>query len=619
MKPRRFALIGMPWFWAYLPSIQLAIVKDVLGQCNVQSDVFEFYADMTDLTGIHLYKGIANNSGYIGELLFTQFYYDDFDQQYNSDRPDLGFSTKEVQDDIFLFATPVIERFLDQCFAEADWGQYDCVCFSLTASQTAASMALAKRIRAAFPDVTIIFGGSSCAGEMGHAILEMCAEVDIAVHAEAEAVLPQLIEALSGERAMTDVPGISWRDGDTLRSNRKASLHALSRTRGTLDFDSYFRRVANNKVLTENGIWIPFESSRGCWYGEKAQCTFCGLNEIIKYRERGSAGLLSELEYYEEKYGAKNFFAVDLIMPLSFFKDFLPSVEASGRKWTIFYEIKSNMKRREIELLASSGVRWIQPGIESLDDDILKIMRKGVTAAHNIQTLRLAREQGVTASWNLITGFPREKAASYFAMAEMFPRLHHLEAPVGLGDFEVHRFSPFFENPEAMGIRVKGAYPTYRSVYPVDCELLDRLVYRFDYELLDEPDPDLLASKKAIHKAVDDWRKARTRGADFHVEFHADGTADMTDTRRGEEPLVRHLGVHQAALLRFLDEMRAANRIADVFAAYDRDAFAGLGGSSGLERQLAEWDKAHVILTTSGYVQALPKVRVTAPRILVDA
>ena len=209
---------------------------------------------------------------------------------------------------------------------------------------------------------------------------------------------------------------------------------------------------------------------------------------------------MQELEHYQDRYGVKNFFAVDLIMPRSFFNKFLPDVDKADKGWTIFYEIKSNMRRPEIEQLASAGVRWIQPGIESLSDNILTIMRKGVTAAHNIQTLRLAKEQGVTASWNLITGFPREKAENYLEMVPLIPKLFHLDPPVGLGDFEVHRFSPYFENPEEMGVALRGAYPIYDSVYPVDRSILDKLVYRYQYELIDPPDPRLNESRGLIHR-----------------------------------------------------------------------------------------------------------------------
>lgn len=603
----RYALLSMPWFWAYLPSIQLAIVKDVLTGLDIESDVFEFYTDLTEATGIHLYKAIANDSGYTGELLFSQFYFEDFDQQYNRQRVDLGFATKAIQDDVFVFLTPVIEKFLDDCMAEVDWQRYDAICFSLTASQTAASMAMAKRIKAKFPDLPIIFGGSSCAGEMGEAILQLCPQVDFAVHGEAEVILPKLVAALNGESDYAEVSGISWRRGGTIVTNERAKLHALSRKRHHLDFDSYFHRVSDNKLLTAHGVWIPFESSRGCWYGEKAQCTFCGLNEIIQYRERGDNGLMTELEHYQDKYGVKNFFAVDLIMPRSFFSRFLPDVEKAEKGWTIFYEIKSNMRRTEIEQLAGAGVRWIQPGIESLSDNILTIMRKGVTAAHNIQTLRLAKEQGVTASWNLITGFPREKAEDYLEMVPLIPKLFHLDPPVGLGDFEVHRFSPYFQDPEKMGVALRGAYPIYDSVYPVDRSILDKLVYRYQYDLIDPPDPRLNESRAKIHKSVAEWRLASERHAEFSIEFLSDGTALLRDSRFTKDLRETLLTSEQAAFLKFLDEMRVTNRVRHAFQQHDPNAFRKIEGGIGVDHQLARWAEESIILVLSGYIQALPK------------
>ncbi len=92
-------------------------------------------------------------------------------------------------------------------------------------------------------------------------------------------------------------------------------------------------------------VWIPFESSRGCWYGAKSQCTFCGLHEIMQFRERTRPiQLLSELNFTHwqpERYGEKHFFAVDLIMPRSYFKQLLPQLESMNSGWQIFYEVKA--------------------------------------------------------------------------------------------------------------------------------------------------------------------------------------------------------------------------------------------------------------------------------------
>jgi len=602
----RYALVSMPWFWAYLPSIQLAIVAEVLARSGIRSDTFEFYADFADATGINLYKAIANGSAATGELLFSQFYFDDHGQQHRSGRPNLGLGPDEIEDAVFDFLSPVVEDYLDRWYDEVDWARYSTICFSLTATQTAASMAMAKRIKTHHPGLRIVFGGSSCAGEMGRATARVCPEVDVVVHGEAESTLPELVEAFAGRRDLAAVPGISWRNGAEVITNARAPLHRLDRSRGPLRFDGYFKRAARNKVLRAHGIWVPFESSRGCWYGEKSQCTFCGLNEIIQYRERGSGGLFEELEVYEREYGAKQFFAVDLIMPRSFFENFLPTIAEAKKDWTIFYEIKSNMNRSEIERLAAGKVGWIQPGIESLDDDILRLMRKGVSAAHNIQTLKWTRELSIISSWNLITGFPGEQASSYFEMAEDFPKLHHLAPPNGVGDFEVHRFSPYFEAPARHGIELLGAAPNYRAVYPIPQPDLDDLVYRHGYRLIEPPDPALEDGRKAMLTAVMAWRAAAMRGAAFTMKAKAGGVIELFDSRtdpRGSRIL---LAGALARLLLFLDGMKPETRLADLFRADDPEAFAELGGAEGIARTVQAWVEGGILIRKSGFILALP-------------
>ncbi|MGF6313267.1 MULTISPECIES: radical SAM protein [unclassified Bradyrhizobium] len=79
----------------------------------------------------------------------------------------------------------------------------------------------------------------------------------------------------------------------------------------------------------------------------------------------------------------------------------------------IFFEVKANLKRQEVERLAAAGVRWIQLDIESLDTRILKLMRKATTSVHHILLLKWCRQQGVQVSWSLLWGFPGEHDALY--------------------------------------------------------------------------------------------------------------------------------------------------------------------------------------------------------------
>ena len=80
----------------------------------------------------------------------------------------------------------------------------------------------------------------------------------------------------------------------------------------------------------------------------------------------------------------------------------------------------------------------MQPGIESLIDDVLKLMRKGVSALHNVQLLKWCKEIGVKPHWNVLWGFPGEPAAEYERLARVVPWLRHLPPPRGFGPIRLN-------------------------------------------------------------------------------------------------------------------------------------------------------------------------------------
>lgn len=613
-RPLRAALIGMPWFWAHMPSIQLAIVKDLLSSSGVESDVYEFYADFADRFGFELYGKLANTGTYLAERLFSQYYFDELRSEPLADIPSLAFDKPEIEKHILRFGTPVVEQFLLDCLAETDWAGYDIVCFTLTAQQIGASIAFARLLKQHHPSLTIVIGGAGCAGPMGRALLEMCREFDIAVHGEAETTVPALVDALRGDAGLAEVAGISWREsGGDVRTNDGTPMHTFARSRGPLDFTSYFDRIQNLPDLRSVPSWVPFESSRGCWYGEKSQCTFCGLNEIIKFRQRPTDGIFFELERYEAAYGKVNFFSVDLIMPRTFLGDFLPRVTESGKDWKIFYEVKSNMRRPEVTSLAAAGVDWIQPGIESLSDHVLKLMKKGVSAAQNIQCLRLAKEKKIAVSWNIISNFPKETPEDYLEMAKILKHLYHFDPPSGVAPFEVHRFSPFHSAPAEHGIRLGGPHHRYRSVFPVSDKVLEGIVYRFEYDLIEPADARLVDARRAVAELVAGWKRASDRECFFQVEYLADGSALLRDSRASQEAVESSLFPHEARLLAFLDEARPRVRLVKLFAMAEPEAFARFGGEGEVEAQLDRWHEQGVVLQLSGTVQCLATRFVSEP------
>jgi hypothetical protein len=134
------------------------------------------------------------------------------------------------------------------------------------------------------------------------------------------------------------------------------------------------------------------------------------------------------------------------------------------------------LKRAQVRALAEGGVHWIQPGIESLDDRVLKLLGKGSSALLNLQVLKWSPEYAIHPSWNFLAGVPGDEDAWYDEIARWLPWVFHLNPPSGVPRIRFDRFSPYHSRPEEYGLRLEPS-GVYRCVYPLPHESLSRLAY----------------------------------------------------------------------------------------------------------------------------------------------
>lgn len=168
---------------------------------------------------------------------------------------------------------------------------------------------------------------------------------------------------------------------------------------------------------------------------------------------------------------------------MNYFKTLIPKLEQCSEKYSIFYETKSNLEEHHIKALSSAGIKWIQPGIESLHDAILKKIDKGNTALGNVLLLKTALEYGIRLSWNLLFGVPGERDEWYEEMASWLPLISHLQPPSSMVRIRYDRFSPYHMDPSRFGISSISPNKAYSAVYPLKEHELRDLAYFFeDYE-----------------------------------------------------------------------------------------------------------------------------------------
>jgi ribosomal peptide maturation radical SAM protein 1 len=312
-------------------------------------------------------------------------------------------------------------------------------------------------------------------------------------------------------------------------------------------------------------VHLPFEGSRGCWWGEKSKCMFCGLNgHSTNYRARPGSQVLSTIVSQSEKYGCFTLLAADNALCAGHFDDLIPALVAHRKKrpLRLFCELKVNLSRKKVAALADAGFLSLKPGIESLCTRHLRLMRKGTRRIQNIYFLKLCREYGITPFWHHMVGIPGEQPDDYARLEKLIPLIVHLQPPrTGtVLEIQLHRFSAYFDNPKwTRDIRPKS---WYYFQFPADRIDLKRVAYVFDVQWW-----DTLSSSayQGFKEGIEQWFRAWSRDGIQPCLLMKPNTGEdgleIRDTRFNGESAVLNLSGLQATVYRLLRDPCSIKKI----------------------------------------------------------
>ena len=429
----------------------------------------------------------------------------------------------------------IAESFIDSCAAAIENINPKVLGFSSTFQQNLASLALAKQIKARKPDIFIAFGGANCEGEMGRGLFSSFPFLDAVVSGPGEVVFPALVSDILANKTPQARPGVSLRTATepplviNTASHWVAPEFSSMDQLPTPDYTHYFEAVSRSPFSSEITSIVTVELSRGCWWGAKHHCTFCGLNgQTMAFREKSEERVLAELDEIGNRHPGLSIQVVDNIMPPRFFETVIPRLAARIPKLALFYEVKANLKKDQVRLLADAGVTNIQPGIESLNTAILNLMNKGVSAAQNIQLLKWCKQYDVTPSWNMLWGFPEEQQHHFDSIERIVPLLHHLLPPVGFGHVRMDRFSPLYENARISNPSSIVPLVSYTHLYPgLTFSQLQKIAYYFS-EPIDGSHAQVW-DYSALERRLHEWKSVHRRS--FLTYFKSGDRVVILDTR----------------------------------------------------------------------------------------
>jgi ribosomal peptide maturation radical SAM protein 1 len=549
-------LVSMPFGPIERPSLGLGLLQAAAHRAGFGCETRYLGFDLAERIGLGTYQWVSHSLPYdafAGEWLFAA--------ALNGTDPagDQAFE-QEVLRHSWQIDEPSIERlrllrqecttFIDECADRVDWAAYDVVGFTSTFHQNIAALAMAAEVKRRAPSVTIVAGGANWEGEMGAALLDHYPQVDFACSGEADRSFPALLSALADGADPADVPGVlvagmpvGQAAGDPVNDLDELPVP---------DYQPYYGQLADSPFVDEIHPALLLETARGCWWGAISHCTFCGLNgDSMSFRSKSPDRVLAEIDELTERWNADVVSVVDNILDMRYFRTVLGRLAERPTKPDIFWEVKANLSRSQVQLLADAGVVTVQPGIESLSNDVLSLMAKGTTAVQNVAMLKWCREYGVTPEWNLLYGFPGEDPADYEQMRVQFAALHHLTPPSGAGAIRVDRFSPYHERPADYGMEDLTPARPFHHLYPTVGDDLNRIAYYFDFRYADGRRPaDYAAASLA---AIDSWRG---RHGDATFWMFSDGEAIVLADNRGRKPRTARLEGWKAAVYDACDRGR---------------------------------------------------------------
>jgi radical SAM superfamily enzyme YgiQ (UPF0313 family) len=218
-------------------------------------------------------------------------------------------------------------------------------------------------------------------------------EVDYGIMGEAINTLPRFISALENEEDLRGIPGIAYKKDGALIVNPLLN--------DAVDFNSY---PFPARHLLKNDAYYSFVSqlknftvmltSTGCPF----RCSFCAIHRNTKYRTRHPENVVAEIELCYRDFNIREIDFFDATFFVN--KDRVLRIfdEMRRRGIRIEWSCRSRVDVVDKDILrkaADAGCRQIYYGIESVDHNVLKAIKKDVGLEQMKDAIKWSKKYGI--------------------------------------------------------------------------------------------------------------------------------------------------------------------------------------------------------------------------------
>lgn len=298
------------------------------------------------------------------------------------------------------------EMLLRKILDRAD--EFDVIGFSsITASYRTADR-MARRIRQEYPDIPLILGGNHAWVRHEEVLRESV--FDILVHREGEQTTLELLRTMERNMPIEDVAGISFiREGKILKTPDRPRMD-----RSVLPMIGY-EHLEDNFSSEELGgdgrISIPISRVTpltGC----TNDCVWCADFWKPKVTGQNPDRFRAEVTYLMERRNSRFFYLgthdflhhLDRAMEIA---ELMGSLRPEMH-WEAQTRVNPAATREHFRKLREADCRCLHVGVESANQELLRIMGKNIRIPEVMRMLEYAREEGIETHTYWLVGSPLE-------------------------------------------------------------------------------------------------------------------------------------------------------------------------------------------------------------------
>jgi anaerobic magnesium-protoporphyrin IX monomethyl ester cyclase len=310
----------------------------------------------------------------------------------------------------------------------------DLIGFSAMTHEICAAHSLASKLNSSLSGVPTVIGGCHITA-LPQETLEEFSGFTYGIYGEGEKTLLQLARYLQQGKSgsLSDINGLVCRSDSAGIQINPPRDRLSSEELDKLPYPMFSQYYKTEKPLAGKDDYYVMMSSRGCPYN----CVFCMQVLGRQVRRRSARSVVDEMEYAIERYGAHSVYFFDEIF---LFNDKLTyeTIELMKKRglpkrirWQGLTRVNF-VDENLIKQAKEAGCFALQLGIESGNDEILKVINKHITVKDAEAAVKIIKKAGVSVEANFILGHPGETPETVKQTIDFAARLNTDLVSIGI-------------------------------------------------------------------------------------------------------------------------------------------------------------------------------------------